>query len=157
MDDVWNTEAWDDFIRSFPVSNNGSRLVLTTWLMNVALYAGSINCPHQMRLLDDDKDCELLSVEVFGKEYCCPLELEEIARKCRGLPLAIVLIGELLSKLDWTYDVWENVAENIYSITATAARCLEIPSLSYNHLGRRLKACFLYMAIFPEDYAIHVS
>ncbi|KAL2492440.1 putative disease resistance protein [Abeliophyllum distichum] len=115
-----------------------------------------------MHFLYDDEGWKLLFAEVFGKEYLCNPRLEEIgreiARNCRGLPLAIVVIGGILSKLDCTYEVWENVAEKIHSITATAAnRCSEILSLSYNQLPLRLKACFLYMGIFPEDYEIHVS
>ncbi|KAL2515434.1 putative late blight resistance protein-like protein R1B-14 [Forsythia ovata] len=75
----------------------------------------------------------------------------------RGLPQAILVIGGLLSKLDCTYEVWENVAEKIHSITATAAnRCWQILSLSYNQLPQRLKTCFLYKGIFLQDYEILV-
>ncbi|CAA3027203.1 late blight resistance homolog R1A-10 [Olea europaea subsp. europaea] len=34
---------------------------------------------------------------------------------------------------------------------------MEILSWSYNHMPHRLRACFLYMGVFPEDYVIHVS
>ncbi|KAL0286317.1 UNVERIFIED_CONTAM: putative disease resistance RPP8-like protein 4 [Sesamum angustifolium] len=41
MDDVWSTKSWDDFRRYFPDNKNGSRIILTTRLERVAIYAGS--------------------------------------------------------------------------------------------------------------------
>ncbi|XP_019151769.1 PREDICTED: disease resistance protein RPP13-like isoform X6 [Ipomoea nil] len=44
MDDIWDTKAWDDIQRCFPENFNGSRILLTTRLKQVAEYsAGSGN------------------------------------------------------------------------------------------------------------------
>ncbi|XP_019197940.1 PREDICTED: putative late blight resistance protein homolog R1B-12 [Ipomoea nil] len=40
MDDVWDTKVWDDVHRCFPDDSNGSRILLTTRLKEVAHYAG---------------------------------------------------------------------------------------------------------------------
>ncbi|KAG8378735.1 hypothetical protein BUALT_Bualt07G0016100 [Buddleja alternifolia] len=112
-------------------------------------------------LLGCHKSWELLRAKVFGEE-CCPPLLErvgkEIAHDCHGLPLAIVVIAGLLSKVNRTPDEWKNVAENLHSIVAKDAdTILEILNLSYDHLPQHLKACFLYMSVFPEDCKISVS
>ncbi|KAL2532784.1 putative disease resistance protein [Abeliophyllum distichum] len=161
MDDVWETNAWEEVRRLFPDKNNGSRIILTTRLSNVAVYADSSGPIHHMNFLSLEKSLKLLNQEVFGEE-CCPSELEEIgitiAKKCKGLPLALVVIGGLLNKSEKTRAYWEYVAENVKSaVTRNYDDFVEVLSLSYNHLPHRLRACFLYMGVFPEDYVIHVS
>ncbi|KAL0415450.1 UNVERIFIED_CONTAM: putative late blight resistance proteinR1A-4 [Sesamum latifolium] len=93
----------------------------------------------------------------------CPPELEkvgkQIAKSCKGLPLALVVIGGLLAKSQRTIVQWKYVAENLTSIInlGNEEQCLKILSLSYSHLPLHLKPCFLYMAIFPEDFEIRIS
>ncbi|KAL2515301.1 putative disease resistance RPP13-like protein 3 [Forsythia ovata] len=161
MDDVWDANVWDDVKRSFPNDKNGSRIMLTTRLENVAKYAKSCPPLHHMNFLNEDESWNLFCDKVFGK-YCCPPELEKIGKKitknCRGLPLAVVVIGGLLSKATRTQEYWRNVEENLTSIiTSNDKQCLKILSLSYANLPCHLKGCFLYMGIFPEDYNIRVS
>ncbi|KAK4394797.1 ToMV resistant protein Tm-2 netted virescent [Sesamum angolense] len=90
-------------------------------------------------------------------------ELEEIGRNiakgCRGLPLAIVVVGGLLAKSKKTREYWEFVAENVSTIVNSGDEeyCLKILSLSYNSLPIHLKPCFLYMGVFPEDHEIKAS
>ncbi|KAL2553114.1 Disease resistance protein (CC-NBS-LRR class) family [Forsythia ovata] len=161
MDDVWETNAWEEVRRVFPDKNNGSRIILTTRLSNVAVYADSSSPVHRMNFLSLEQSLKLLNKEVFGEE-CCPSELEgigtTIAKQCKGLPLALVVIGGLLNKSEKTQAYWEYVAKNVKSaVTGNYDDFVEILSLSYNHLPRHLRACFLYMGVFPEDYVIHVS
>ncbi|KAL7115231.1 hypothetical protein ACP275_04G171900 [Erythranthe tilingii] len=145
----------------FPDNNNGSRIILTTRLSNVACYFGSSSY-FSLKLLDEDKSWKLFNEKAFLQERCPP-ELEEIgkniAKKCKGLPLLIVVIGGLLKKSLRTQEVWENIAKDINSVLTSEedAQSLDILSLSYSHLPAHLKPCFLYMGIFPEDSVIHVS
>ncbi|KAL2532797.1 putative disease resistance protein [Abeliophyllum distichum] len=161
MDDVWETNVWEEVRRLFPDKNNGSRIILTTRLSNVAVYADSSGPIHHMHFMSLEQSLKLLNQEVFGGK-CCPSELEgigiTIAKHCKGLPLALVVIGGLLNKAEKTRAYWEYVAENVKSaVTRNYDDFVEILSLSYNHLPHRLRACFLYMGVFPEDYVIHVS
>ncbi|KAG8378962.1 hypothetical protein BUALT_Bualt07G0039000 [Buddleja alternifolia] len=161
MDDLWSTDAWDEVRRFFPDNHNESRIMITTRLSNVANCFGSGD-PHKIEFLDEDTSWDLICKKVFQKGGC-PLELEEIGKKiaktCRGLPLALVVIGGLLAKSNKTREYWEYVAENLNSIVNSGndEHCLKLLSLSYNHLPIHLKPCFLYMATFPEDCEIHVS
>ncbi|KAL0364586.1 UNVERIFIED_CONTAM: putative late blight resistance proteinR1A-10 [Sesamum angustifolium] len=157
---MWDTEIWDAVRRLFPDDGTGSRVLLTTRISDVAEYANSCSFYH-MRFLKEEDSWNLLCRKVFG-EGACPLELEEIgkeiARKCGGLPLSIVVIGGLLSKTSTTQEYWRSVANNLNAVVLEDDdQCLEILSLSYNHLPHHLRACFLYTGVFPEDHDIPVS
>ncbi|KAI3459048.1 hypothetical protein Pfo_015711 [Paulownia fortunei] len=161
MDDMWSTKAWDDVKMIFPDDHNGSRVMLTTRLLDVATYADSCSPIYEMRFMDEDQSWNLLRQKVF-KHQNCPPELEdigkEIARSCRGLPLAIVVIAGLLSTVSKTRASWEEIARNINSAIATKdGQFAKILSLSYTHLPHHLRPCFLYMGGFREDYEIRVS
>ncbi|KAL2515436.1 Disease resistance protein RPP8 [Forsythia ovata] len=161
LDDMWDTKAWDEVQRLFPDDSNGSRIILTTRLADVAVYAGSSSAIHHLSCLNPEKSWNLLHQTVFGEEFC-PCELEEIgkeiAKNCKGLPLALVVIGGLLYKGKRTLDYWMYVKENVNSaVIGTDDQFMEILLLSYNHLPHHLRACFLYMAVFPEDYEIRKS
>ncbi|XP_049414685.1 putative late blight resistance protein homolog R1B-12 isoform X3 [Solanum stenotomum] len=160
LDDMWSIEAWQHVRRSFPDDHNGSRIVLTTRLVDVASCACSGNSLHQMRFLSVEESWTLLRDKVFGNGSYSP-ELEKIGRcivhQCQGLPLAVVAIGGLLSKISKETSSWENVAEKVGSLmTSDTMDCLNILSLSYNHLPQYLKTCFLYMGVFAETREIPV-
>ncbi|XP_049402999.1 putative late blight resistance protein homolog R1A-3 isoform X7 [Solanum stenotomum] len=160
LDDMWSIEAWQHVRRSFPDDRNGSRIVLTTRLVDVASCACSGNSLHQMRFLSMEESWTLLRDKVFGNGGYPP-ELEKIGRyichQCQGLPLAVVAIGGLLSKMSKETSSWENVAEKVGSLmTSDTMDCLNILSLSYNHLPQYLKTCFLYMGVFAETCEIPV-
>ncbi|XP_073121141.1 putative late blight resistance protein homolog R1B-16 [Henckelia pumila] len=163
LDDLWSIEAWDEIKRLFPDHcNNGSRIMITTRVKKVAEQLSS--CPlFELDLLDDNRSWELMSEKVFGHEQGCPPELEElgktIAKNCKGLPLAIVVIGGVLAKSDKTMVFWEHVVENMKSIINSEdnyEKCLEILYLSYNNLPIHLKPCFLYLASDLITYNIRI-
>ncbi|CAN4094211.1 unnamed protein product [Withania somnifera] len=160
VDDMWRTDTWDNVNRLFPDDGNGSRVILTSRHNDIATYANPDRQPHRLNFLNNDESWELLHQKLFG-ERGCPFELEEIGRsiaeKCQGLPLAIVVVAGHLSKMSKTPDCWNTVAESVGSVVnREPGQCLDILALSYNYLPQHLKACFLYMGAFPEDFEIHV-
>ncbi|KAK4383491.1 putative late blight resistance proteinR1A-10 [Sesamum angolense] len=161
MDDVWDVKAWDEVKRFFPDDNNSSRVILTTRQSEVAMYANHRSPIHHMALLSPKSSWDLLRETIFGQEDC-PYALQEIgwniAENCKGLPLAIVVTGGLLSK-DSKEEDWKRIAQDVKSAIARNAgdQFMEILSLSYNSLPHHLRSCFLYMGVFPEDYEIFVS
>ncbi|KAK6774169.1 hypothetical protein RDI58_029408 [Solanum bulbocastanum] len=162
IDDIWTERAWDDMKLCFPDCNCGSRILLTTRNMEVAKYASSGKPPNQMRLLNIDESWKLLQSRVFVKNCFSP-EFEQlgkqIALKCGGLPLAIIVIAGVLSNIGESFDEWTRVAENVSSVVSTDhnVQCMRVLALSYHHLPHHLRACFLYFAIFPEDTVIFVN
>ncbi|KAK4433088.1 putative late blight resistance proteinR1A-4 [Sesamum alatum] len=159
LDDMWSTKAWDDVRRIFPDDSNGSRIIITTRLQDVAAYADSSSPLHEMRFMDVDQSWILLQQKVFNEQHCPP-DLENtgkmIARSCKGLPLAIVVIAGILSTVSQTQASWEDIAQKVNSVVnANNEQFAKILSLSYTHLPHHLRPCFLYMGGFPEDYEIH--
>ncbi|KAK4715586.1 hypothetical protein R3W88_013924 [Solanum pinnatisectum] len=158
LDDVWDRRVWDDLKYYFPDSDNRSIILLTTRNRHVANYVDTVGEPHHLRLLTYEESWELLKIKVFGNENCSSL-LEkvgqEIARKCGGLPLSIVLVAGILSKMEKTEECWSQVAKDLGSYIASDAKSIIEPS--YQHLPNHLKSCFLYFGTFLEDEEINVS
>ncbi|KAL0421981.1 UNVERIFIED_CONTAM: Disease resistance protein RPP13 [Sesamum latifolium] len=129
----------------------------------VADHVGSRRLHHKMYLLKDDESWNLIHQKVFAPGETCSPGFEsagrKFAEKCRGLPLAISVIGGLLSQAERTQVSWEQVAEDLSSTLADTDEqiIMSILSLSYNYLPYHLKPCFLYMSAFPKDYEIHAS
>ncbi|OVA18811.1 Disease resistance protein [Macleaya cordata] len=175
LDDVWDIQAWDCLNTAFPDKKNGSRILLTTRNKNVAVHAdSSSNNIHTLRFLNEDESWELFLNKIFASslgggsdgthESKCPLALEEVGKdmvgKCGGLPLAIVVLGGILSSKDKTHIAWSKVNTNVnWQLThgASSHSCSGILALSYYNLPYYLKPCFLYMGLFPEDHEIPAS
>ncbi|XP_047949687.1 late blight resistance protein R1-A-like [Salvia hispanica] len=159
---MWSLKAWDDMnVKSlFPDTNNGSRVVVTTRNTNVANHLADHRIA--MRFLDGDTSWDLFCQNAFAEQRgCCPPELEETARKivarCKGLPLAIVVVGGHLRKSPTALAYWENVAQSISYSTGNDEQCLNVLSLSYRYLPAHLKPCFLLLGAFPEDEKIYAQ
>ncbi|KAH7689014.1 P-loop containing nucleoside triphosphate hydrolase protein [Dioscorea alata] len=161
LDDIWQEDVWKQMQRSFPDVNNGSRVLITTRFLNVAKGADPRNTPHELPLLNDDESMKLLLKKAFPYEDAdqanCTSELldmgHRLMRKCGGLPLALVVLGGLLSIKDKTPVVWRRVLETM-DWAAEGRQCQEILALSYEDLPYHMKSCFLYLGAYPEDYEI---
>ncbi|XP_047969207.1 disease resistance RPP8-like protein 3 isoform X2 [Salvia hispanica] len=161
MDDIWRSEAWDIVRNVFPDNGDGSRIMLTTRLYDVASYPGPSIKPYELGLLDEVQSWSLLKEKVFPNQEC-PSDLEnigkDIARSCKGLPLAIVVIAGLLSTVTENPSSWLEVAGTLKSATTDEKNHIKkILSLSYVELPQLLRPCFLYMASFPEDHEIYTT
>ena len=165
IDDIWKTEVWNEVSIALPDNLNGSRILITSRIKEVAIHASSLNnCipipPYELPFLKEDKSWELFSTKVF-RGAACPPELEilgrQIVESCLGLPLAIVVLGGLLANKEKTQRTWSKWIGHVNSyLTEDRSRCIDILALSYNHLPQRLKPCFLYFGIYPEDFEIPV-
>ncbi|XP_019164823.1 PREDICTED: putative late blight resistance protein homolog R1B-14 [Ipomoea nil] len=157
MDDVWSVKDWECLKIAFPNNSKGSRVLMTTRHENVALHVDSTSNPHQLKFLANHESWELLEKKVFRKEKC-PQMLKvlgnQIAIKCNGLPLAVVVIAGVLNK-DSTHGHWKQVAENPFPVINQENQSYnELVKLSYNYLPYYSKDCFLYLAAFPIGHEI---
>ncbi|KAH7689011.1 P-loop containing nucleoside triphosphate hydrolase protein [Dioscorea alata] len=160
LDDIWREDAWNQLQRIFPDVNSGSRVLITTRFLNVAKRADPRSIPYQLSLLNDDESMKLLLKKAFpyvDAEANCSSELLDIGhclmRECGGLPLALVVLGGLLSIKDKTPIVWRRLLETM-DWAAEGRQCQEILALSYEDLPYHMKSCFLYLGAYPEDYEI---
>ncbi|KAH6806676.1 hypothetical protein C2S51_031507 [Perilla frutescens var. frutescens] len=164
LDDMWSVEVWDKIKFFFPDTCEGSRILVTTRQSDVAGYLGSLDSGLEMKILDEGKSWELFCQKAFVEQGCaCPPHLEEIGKnivaKCKGLPLAIVVVGGYLGKSSRMQEYWENVANHMGTIfnLAKNEQLFNILSLSYSHLPVHLKPCFLYIGTFKEDQVIPIQ
>ncbi|KAK7295636.1 hypothetical protein RJT34_18547 [Clitoria ternatea] len=156
LDDIWKPQVWDKVKGVFPDDKNGSRILITSREKSVAHYTGATS-PYNLPFLNQEESWELFSKKVFrGKE--CPSHLERLGRSivesCKGLPLAIEVLSGLVAKKEKSEREWLRIKKISWELTEDKFEVMDILRLSYDNLPQRLKPCFLYFAIYPEDYEI---
>nr|UBY07282.1 NBS-LRR disease resistance protein [Dasypyrum villosum] len=163
VDDVWDESAWNIIKCAFPEEGNGSRVIVTTRVEDVAGVACQNDREgiYRLKPLSEENSRMLLLNRVFGSVHGCPAQLEdimaEILNKCHGLPLAVITIGSLLASEERSRRGWESIRDSLGALSATNPTLEEMKSilnLSYMHLPARLRACFLYLGMYPEDREI---
>lgn len=165
MDDVWDTDIWNNIKFALPEGGDyGNRVVLTTRKNNVASapHFDSHGYLHKMEPLSFEESWSLFCKRTFDEDQCCPAHLknvcESILGKCEGLPLAIVAVSGFLALKDKNnLNEWEMVRRGLGAELEGSGkldRIKNILSLSYNELPYYLRTCLLYLSIFPEDYPI---
>ncbi|XP_057503192.1 disease resistance protein RPP13-like [Actinidia eriantha] len=164
FDDVWDVEAWKIMRRALPDNKNGSRVIITTRQKVVAEHLNEKTYVHELPFLEEAESWELFSKkvlpncnEVDDKNSCIPQDLESMARemvkKCHGLPLAIIVLGGLLSRKH--PDEWPKVQEHIWRhVREDNTHVEHLLALSFQDLPHHMKSCFLYLGLFPEDIEI---
>ncbi|KAK1272879.1 Disease resistance protein RPP13 [Acorus gramineus] len=157
MDDVWEDGLWDSIKLAFRDIKNGSRILFTSCSYSVAKAADPNEDPYQLRFLNEDECWDL-----FNKKVSCPTDLVDMGRqlveKCKGLPLAIVVLGGLLSKKACNALEWRRVLDTLdWRFNPSTKDCSEVLALSYSDMPEYLKPCFLYLGLFPGDAEIRSS
>uniref|UniRef100_A0ACD5XMM8 Uncharacterized protein n=1 Tax=Avena sativa TaxID=4498 RepID=A0ACD5XMM8_AVESA len=167
LDDVWNVEDWDMIQAAFPDVRNGSRIVVTTRNSAVSNHPNARKIIHQIKLLNKEESIELFNMKAFPSYAVTAHSRDDLnsfrelgkklALKCNGLPLAIVVLGGFLSK-NLRIPEWKRMAASInWDAMKNEGDIKAILDLSYYDLSSNLKACFLYITSFPEDYAVPVG
>ncbi|XP_059317267.1 putative late blight resistance protein homolog R1B-12 [Lycium ferocissimum] len=158
IDDIWHTSAWKDLWSCFQHDNGGSRIILTSRQRDVASDAKIYSDPFELLPLSSEKSWTLLKNKVFNEERCPP-DLQnvgkKIAQKCCGLPLSIILVAGILTRMEKEEQCWEQVMTNLAQHIGTLSDYTI--DLSYQNLPDHLKPCFLYFGLFSEDKEIQVS
>ncbi|XP_019160659.1 PREDICTED: disease resistance protein RGA2-like [Ipomoea nil] len=163
LDDVWTeqSEKWEPLKNSLKVGLPGSRILVTSRSERVARMMGSVYL-HRMELISDLDAWLLLSRIAFsgrGEMDCEKLKDigQKIAQKCRGLPLAVKVMGSLLRCKD-TEEKWQDVFDSkIWEMEEVETYLFPHLYLSYDDLTPKMKQCFSYCAVFPKDYEIEVD
>ncbi|VAH52373.1 unnamed protein product [Triticum turgidum subsp. durum] len=169
LDDVWRSNSYSKINRIldvFPDVKNGSRIILTTRDMDVSKHVARTKSIHEMKLLDERESWELLekmsfpeyqNVSSADRSQLMPIG-KKLAVKCKGLPLALVVLGGYLSR-NLDYDIWSGLVDNLdWEARKNDEPVWNIIAKSYNDLpNHQVKSCFLYVASFPEDHVIRVA
>ncbi|RLN34997.1 putative disease resistance protein RGA3 [Panicum miliaceum] len=163
MDDVWGDSAWNNVL-TVPIKNAcrkqpGSRVLVTTrfddlaWKMRASLHQ------HRVSPLDEEDAWSLLKKQlphdqVVGTDHLKDIGMK-IIRKCGGLPLAVKVMGGLLSTRSQSEREWEAVLNHrAWSVDGLPMELDNRIYLSYEDLSPPLKQCFLYCSLFPKGTSI---
>ncbi|KAL8158752.1 hypothetical protein V2J09_000289 [Rumex salicifolius] len=166
IDDIWTSNDLAMLQAAFPRKNaTGSRILLTTRneetisrldLAQVYLYP--------IKGLDEEKSWELFKMIALSDVQSSDLRKEELGREmlqhCNGVPLAIVVLGEVL-KRNSKAEYWKQMRDDVYAQIKRGGapsvpykQVYDVLQVSYDELPFHLKHCFLHLANFPEDYEI---
>ena len=164
MDDVWDREVWRIFGKHLPDEGNGSKVLITTRNREVADAADpdQANRAYELRFLNQEESWDLFlskAIPIQNERIACTGRLEKLGRQmaaqCGGLPLALVVMGGLLSQKRRSIAEWKRVSRSmVWQDEGEGHFCMRILRLSYLDLPYHLKWCFLYLCAFPEDYQI---
>lgn len=162
LDDVWEEDGkklqelkeW----LTINVGDSGSCCVLlTTRSSRVAALAGTVPAK-QLECWSDEDSWALFRCLAFGPMQDESIEFEKIGlkiiAKCKGLPLAIKVVGGLLrckNKQEWL----SIRRHDLSNLPEFKAYVLPVLKLSYHRLPPTLKQCLVYCSIFPKGYWIN--
>ncbi|OMO58916.1 Disease resistance protein [Corchorus capsularis] len=165
LDDVWKELDLAAIGIPYGEYHTGCKIVLTTRRQQVCTCMGTQKMV-RLDVLTEHEAWDLFQMNACLNNCTSSAIVEvavEVAKECRGLPIAIVTLGRALRggnlnewkaacrklKRSRLLDI-ENVEEE-----KNAYMCLK---LSYDHLRRKeTKICFLMCSLFPEDYIIPVE
>ncbi|XP_062008250.1 probable disease resistance protein At5g63020 isoform X2 [Rosa rugosa] len=164
LDDMWD---WVDLTKvGVPVSNqrNNSKIVFTTRSEDVC---GRMGAQKKIRVkcLDWYKALNLFQEKV-GKETLSlhpdiPKLAEAVAKECGGLPLALVTVGRAMA-CKKTPEEWNHaihvLKKSAPEFSGMGDKVFPLLKFSYDNLPcQKVKSCFLYCALFPEDFSISID
>ncbi|KAL5756139.1 hypothetical protein ACOSQ2_020885 [Xanthoceras sorbifolium] len=161
LDDIW--EKLDLKIIGIPVDDHhkNCKIFLTTRRKQVCI---DMRCqsPISLGVLNEEGFVLFKRHVGFIDDSPTMINLaKEVAKECKGLPLAIVAIGSALKGKG--IDEWMTVTQNLKKsklmdvdiVDANVHACLQ---LSYDYLkNEKTKLCFLLCALFPEDHEIDME
>uniref|UniRef100_K3ZLJ5 AAA+ ATPase domain-containing protein n=1 Tax=Setaria italica TaxID=4555 RepID=K3ZLJ5_SETIT len=149
LDDVWQYEVWTDVLRT-PLNTAAIGIVLVTTRNDTVARAIGVDKMHRVELMSVDVGWELLWKSMNISKESDVQNLRgigmQIVHLCGGLPLAIKVTASVLATKEKSENEWRKV------LNRSAWGALY---LSYDELPRCLKQCFLYCALYPEDFIMH--
>lgn len=161
LDDIWRKVDLTEIGVPFPTRENGCKVVFTTRSREVCGHMG-VDDPMEVQCLTDNEAWDLFEKKVGPRTLkshpSIPEQARKVAENCRGLPLALNVIGETMS-CKRTIQEWDLAVQVLNSYAADFVgmddQILPILKYSYDNLkGDQIKSCFQYCSLFPEDYLI---
>ncbi|KAI5313947.1 hypothetical protein L3X38_043123 [Prunus dulcis] len=184
LDDIWDAKAWSLLSAGFPTQDEDTetKVLITSRNKSVAYRADPRGFLYEPSCLNDEDSWELFHkvaifqrVQAYGDHppatraknsenpFITVERMEKLGKEmvthCRGLPLAIIVLGGVLATKRFI-DEWETVHKTIKSHLktmngdqrSTELGVMEALALSYDDLPYQLKPCFLHLGQFPEDF-----
>ncbi|XP_050283514.1 putative disease resistance RPP13-like protein 1 [Quercus robur] len=158
LDDMWNENLFDWDLLSAPLKAGecGSRIIVTTRNQGVVSIMRAI-ATHHLTQLSEECCQKLFEKYAFGTSNPDDHPIlksigDEIANKCRGLPLAAKTLGALLHQ-ESEAKQWHTILNSkIWDLPNDKNNILPALRLSYDHLHPHVKQCFAYCSMFSKGY-----
>uniref|UniRef100_A0ACD5ZMV4 Uncharacterized protein n=1 Tax=Avena sativa TaxID=4498 RepID=A0ACD5ZMV4_AVESA len=160
FDDIWecNSEGWKNLLAPLMKGEaKGNMILVTTRFPSKAEIVKTTN-PIALHGLDPSEFFTLFEAFIFdgnkpeGYEDDLADVARDIASKLKGSPLAAKTVGRLLKK-ELSREHWMGVLEsNEWRKQKNDDDIMPSLRISYDYLPFRLKKCFSYFSLFPEDY-----
>uniref|UniRef100_A0A7N1A6Z5 NB-ARC domain-containing protein n=1 Tax=Kalanchoe fedtschenkoi TaxID=63787 RepID=A0A7N1A6Z5_KALFE len=163
LDDLWTSKQWNDLKLYLPTDQKRcSRILLTSRTENVANVASTDTTTYHLNPLGEADSWSLFCKKALKGEKCPPnLEAtgKGIVSKCKGLPLAIIVLGSFLSEAEPkpSFKYWSKILGDTSWHPDSDNDCSKILLLSYRNLQPHLRMCFLYVGAFQEDFEIQAK
>jgi len=159
LDDVWseNQEEWEKLRMLLKDGKRGSKIIVTTRSLKVAMMVGTVP-PFVLKGLSDDDCWDLFRCKAFeeGEEDLHPKLVsvgKEIVQKCGGVPLAAKALGSML-RFNKIEQSWVAVKDSEIWQMEKEETILPSLKLSYDQMPPGQKQCFAYCSVFPRNREI---
>jgi hypothetical protein len=152
LDDVWSLSQLEELVFKFP----GCKTLVVSRFKFPTL----VTRAYEMPLLDEDEALSVFCRAAFDRE-CIPQTadrklVKQVAAECRGLPLALKVIGASLR--EQPPKIWLSAKNRLSRGEAISdsheTKLLERMAASVECLSEKVRGCFLDMGCFPEDKKI---
>ena len=161
LDDIW--EPLDLLRVGIPPLGDGneSKIVFTTRSADVC---GGMAAQKSIKVecLEEKEALSLFQAKVgedtLNSHPDIPKLAEMVAKECKGLPLALIVIARAMASAK-TPEEWERNLQKLRlypkDVAGTENDLFSVLAFSYDSLpDEATKSCFLYCSLFPEDYQI---
>ncbi|KAI9107814.1 hypothetical protein K1719_021150 [Acacia pycnantha] len=164
LDDIWDRLDLKLVGVPHPKDTNfQSKVLFTTRLENVCAKM-LVQKKFKVEILTEKEALELFCMKVgeetLNSHPTIPRLAEKLAKECKGLPLALIVLGSSMAGVK-SVGAWEHSINNLPSSSWTGPHLEEkvfsVLKYSYDKLDAIQKRCLLYFALYPEDYEILVS
>ncbi|KAJ9692755.1 hypothetical protein PVL29_011711 [Vitis rotundifolia] len=160
LDDVWTEDyrLWEQLKNTLLCGAAGSRILATTRKESVVKMMRT-TYKHPLGELSSEQSRALFHQIAFFESTCEKEEElkeigEKIADKCKGLPLAIKALGNLM-RFKNNKEEWEDVLNNeVWQLDVFEKDISPALLLSYYDLRPAIQRCFSFCAVFPKDSVI---
>ncbi|CAG7868072.1 unnamed protein product [Brassica rapa] len=161
LDDLWSAVELNKIGVPRPTQENGSKIVFTTRSKEVC---SDMEADDKLQIdcLSRNEAWELFR-SIVGEDLLnlhpdIPTLAKQICEKCYGLPLALNVIGKTMKCKEDVHewrDAIDVLSTSSHEFPGMEEKILSVLKFSYDGLEtEKMKSCFLYCALFPEDYEI---